>query len=227
MKPNQVNENINSEIQDPTLSYLTSLNSEQKEAVTKTDGYIRVIAGPGTGKTRVLSNRYAYICKTLGISPEHILSVTFTNKAAGEMKKRIKQLTNGSEGRWIGTFHGICNKILSYDIHLLNYPSTFQIIDEEDQKSLLRNIFDENNITLSNHTFNGILNAINLFKRNYTFYVPIMTGPNSDFHYFPDSEIADHRSTSFIIHQFLMAQRKNYYLDYSDLREPLKISYQY
>ena len=193
------------------------LNEDQQAAVYQTDGYVRVIAGPGTGKTRVLSNRYAYICQTLGILPEHIMSVTFTNKAAAEMKRRIRDLTNQEDGRWIGTFHGICKKILSYDIHLLHYPSTFQIIDEEDQKALLRDIFEENHVTMGQHTYHSILDGINLFKLNYRSYVPIMTAPDTNAGYFPQLDANDHLSANFIILQYLIAQRKNYYLDFSDL----------
>ena len=144
---------------------LAGLNERQREAVTATEGYVRVAAGAGSGKTRVLTARYAFIAKALGVSPDHILSVTFTNKAAQEMKRRIRAVLPEAEGGWILTFHSACHKILREEIGKLAYPSNFMVIDEEDQKELLQKIFRENGLTLKD----------------------------------------------------LLAQRKNYYLDFNDL----------
>ena len=127
---------------------LSQLNSEQRAAVEETEGYVRVAAGAGSGKTRVLTCRYIYIAKALGVAPEHMLSVTFTNKAAWEMRKRIRARMPDEDGGWILTFHSACHKILKQDISLLAYPSNFMVLDEEDQKSILQRIYDENGLTL-------------------------------------------------------------------------------
>ena len=95
-----------------TEDILSGLNENQLAAVTATEGYVRVAAGAGSGKTRVLTDRYVYIAEMLGISPEHILSVTFTNKAAREMRNRIRRYIPDEEGGWILTFHSACHKIL-------------------------------------------------------------------------------------------------------------------
>ena len=91
---------------------LEKLNGEQQLAVKQTEGYVRVVAGAGSGKTRVLTHRYVYIAKILGVPPEHILTVTFTNKAANVMKSRIREFIPDEDGGWVGTFHSICRKLL-------------------------------------------------------------------------------------------------------------------
>ena len=99
-----------------------NLNEKQRAAVEETEGYVRVAAGAGSGKTNVLTCRYVYIAKMLGVAPEHILSVTFTNKAAREMRNRIRRYIPDEEGGWILTFHSACHKILKEEGHLLAYP---------------------------------------------------------------------------------------------------------
>jgi len=195
-------------------SYFENLNEKQIESVKSTEGYIRVVAGAGSGKTKVLTNRYTYINKALGISQENILCVTFTNKAAKEMSSRIKQMIPESGLGWIGTFHGICFKILREDINLLNYPKEFKCIDNEDQKDILRDIFEKHNIKLRNNSFSKILSKIRIFKKNYN-YVPVLVDPYPTFKFkglSPESDL-----TSFVIREYLIAQRKNYYLDFDDL----------
>ena len=119
---------------------LGELNAQQLSAVEETEGYVRVAAGAGSGKTKVLTARYVYIAKALGVPPEHILSVTFTNKAAWEMKRRIRAYLPDEDGGWILTFHSACHKILKQDISALAYPSNFMVLDEEDQKAILQRI---------------------------------------------------------------------------------------
>ena len=94
---------------------LDSLNEEQREAVTTTEGYVRVIAGAGSGKTRALTYRFAYLVNEIGILPSHILCVTFTNKAAAEMRNRIRALTGDNDTGYISTFHGFCVSVLQED----------------------------------------------------------------------------------------------------------------
>ena len=109
------------------------LNPEQQAAVETTEGYIRVVAGAGSGKTRTLTRRYLYLVEALGISTSSILCVTFTNKAAAEMKKRIRQALPDQDLGRITTFHGFCMALLKEDCHVAQYPSTFIVLDEEDK----------------------------------------------------------------------------------------------
>lgn len=195
---------------------LAGLNERQREAVTATEGYVRVAAGAGSGKTRVLTARYAFIAKALGVSPDHILSVTFTNKAAQEMKRRIRAVLPEAEGGWILTFHSACHKILREEIGKLAYPSNFMVIDEEDQKELLQKIFRENGLTLKDFSFRDILDALEYYKSEDD-YVPFLTDPlrRAAAPRLPEAEKP--KSLHAVILQYLLAQRKNYYLDFNDL----------
>ena len=106
---------------------LYGLNPAQREAVTETEGYVRVIAGAGAGKTKALTHRYAYIISELGISPSNILCITFTNKAANEMKKRIKaMLGEAFDTSFVATLHAFCTRVLREDISKLFYPENFR-----------------------------------------------------------------------------------------------------
>ena len=118
---------------------LEGLNEEQKKAVTTTEGYVRVIAGAGSGKTRALTHRYVYLVNDIGIATANILCVTFTNKAANEMKKRIRNMIGDQDTGMVCTFHGFCVQLLREDIHTMNYPDSFLILDEEDVEAVLRN----------------------------------------------------------------------------------------
>ncbi|MFC4871284.1 ATP-dependent helicase [Negadavirga shengliensis] len=126
------------------MEYLSSLNPPQREAVERTQGPLMIIAGAGSGKTRVLTYRIAHLIQAKGVDPFHILSLTFTNKAANEMKQRIEKLI-GLEARntWMGTFHSVFAKILRVEAHKLGYPSNFTIYDTDDSKSLIRSIVKE------------------------------------------------------------------------------------
>ena len=129
------------------MTHLEELNPQQREAAITTEGYIRVVAGAGSGKTKTLTARYLYLVEMLGISTANILCVTFTNKAAAEMKKRIRrQLPDQDLGR-ITTFHGFCVGLLKEDCHVVQYPTTFIVLDEEDKESILRRVFEDLGIT--------------------------------------------------------------------------------
>ena len=137
------------------------LNSKQREAVTSTEGRVRVVAGAGSGKTRALAYRYAYIVNELGIDPANILCLTFTNKAAQEMKSRIGQLVPpGYTNDFVCTIHGFCVRFLREEIHRLGYPKNFQILDEEDCKTLARQVLTENNTERSVKTVRDLLEAL-------------------------------------------------------------------
>lgn len=126
------------------MPLLKSLNPKQREAVLSTDGPLLVIAGAGSGKTRVLTHRIAYMIKEKHVAPQNILAVTFTNKAANEMKHRLNHLTGIlSREIWIGTFHSICGRILRHDIDKIGWRRDFLIFDEDDQESILREIIKE------------------------------------------------------------------------------------
>ena len=101
---------------------LQGLNAAQREAVTSTEGFVRVIAGAGSGKTRALTYRFAYLVNELGILPGNILCVTFTNKSAAEMRQRIHRLTGDNDTGYINTFHGFCVSILQEDSYAVQYP---------------------------------------------------------------------------------------------------------
>ena len=116
---------------------LRGLNDKQLQAVKATEGRVRIIAGAGSGKTRVLAYRYAYLVDVLGIDPGNILCLTFTNKAAQEMRNRINTLIGGEHASdFICTIHSFCVKFLREEIFRLGYPKTFQILDEEAMKAI-------------------------------------------------------------------------------------------
>ncbi len=124
------------------MSNLTDqLNEQQKEAVLKTEGPLLILAGAGSGKTRVLTHRTAYLIKECGVNPYQILAITFTNKAAGEMRERIHKMVGmGAESIWVSTFHSMCVRILRRYIDRLGYSTNFTIYDADDQKSLMKEI---------------------------------------------------------------------------------------
>lgn len=123
------------------------LNPKQREAAMYLDSHLRIIAGAGSGKTRVLTYRIAYLIEEIGIEPRHILAITFTNKAANEMKERVVHLLGEyASGALLCTIHSLCVRILRQNIRVLNYPNNFVIMDEEDQKSLLKKIFKDKQI---------------------------------------------------------------------------------
>ena len=133
--------------------YLKGLNLPQFEAVTTTEGYVRVVAGAGSGKTRALVSRFAYLVREMGILPSNILCVTFTNKAAGEMKRRISNLTGDNDTGYINTFHGFCVSILQEDSYAVQYPKSFLVLDNSDIDDLLRIIYEERGLTMKDMTF--------------------------------------------------------------------------
>ena len=156
---------------------LDGLNKQQQEAVTMTDGPILIIAGAGSGKTKTLTHRVAYLIKNQGVNPRNILAVTFTNKAAGEMCERIMRilypeadknykysLYHNSSLPTIGTFHAICSKILRSEIEPLGYSKTFHIIDDQDQQALMKRTLKELEIDPQQFNPRAILAAIGKAK---------------------------------------------------------------
>ena len=122
------------------MNYLQTLNERQLEAVTSNEKYIRVVAGAGSGKTKVLTSRISYLVES-GIEPSKILAITFTNKASKEMKERVlKNIDDILESPFISTFHSFCVRFLREEINSLGYPKDFNIIDEEDKTKLVKEI---------------------------------------------------------------------------------------
>ena len=129
--------------------YFESLNEEQKIAVRTTEGPVRVIAGAGTGKTRALTGRYCYLVDMLGVAPKNILCVTFTNRAAGEMKARIRRaLGDDLDLGYVCTIHAFCVQLLKEDANVLHFPKNFIILDTEDQKDMLQKVFQDMHLSL-------------------------------------------------------------------------------
>ena len=134
-------EHVMSENTENEMSIYDTLNDRQKEAVFCTEGPLLILAGAGSGKTRVLTHRIAYLIDRMGVNPWHILAITFTNKAAGEMRERVDKLVGfGSESIWVSTFHSACVRILHRHIDLLGYDTNFTIYDTDDQKTVMKEV---------------------------------------------------------------------------------------
>ncbi len=143
------------------MDLLNNLNEAQYKAVVTNNRYVRIIAGAGSGKTRVLITRIAYLIRHLGVFPGSILAITFTNKAANEMKDRIyKMLNDEGSGVWISTIHSLCVRILREDITAINYPRNFTVLDSDDQKSILKEAYKELGVDRQKISFNSMLDYI-------------------------------------------------------------------
>lgn len=150
------------------MKYLSTLNERQLEAVKHTEGYLRVIAGAGSGKTKLLVSRYAYLVKEYGIDAANILCVTFTNKAAGEMKRRIKNLIGEEyDTSLICTYHGLCVRILKGDNEKIFFPKEFQIIDNAMQKSIIGDIYQKFELKLDYASFEKVVKQISRYKAQH------------------------------------------------------------
>ena len=139
----------------------SSLNDAQKEAVVAEDKHLRIIAGAGSGKTRVLTMRIAYLIEKMGVFPKNILAITFTNKAAAEMKSRIgAMLGDDLNTVWISTIHSLCMRILREDIAVMGYPKNFTVVDQNDQHQILKEAYKEYGIDKKNLSYGNVLNYI-------------------------------------------------------------------
>lgn len=148
------------------MEYLKGLNEAQTQAVQQTEGPVMIIAGAGSGKTRVITMRVAHLLQK-GVSPFNILVLTFTNKAAREMKDRItQQVGNEAKNVWMGTFHSVFAKILRAEADKINYPSNFTIYDTEDSKSVLKAIIKEKNLDEKIYNVNAVMGRISVAKNN-------------------------------------------------------------
>lgn len=195
---------------------LCQLNQAQLEAVTSTEGFIRVIAGAGSGKTRALSHRFAFLVNEIGILPGNILCVTFTNKAANEMRHRIHNLIADNDTGYINTFHGFCVSILQEDSHAVQYPKNFLVLDNQDIDSMLKIIYEERGLTLRHKTFSKARDMIEMYKleRYPNYYLDLITMSLDTLRqkYLGATDVND-----IIFYGYLYQEKKCFGLDYNDL----------
>ena len=147
------------------MSIYDTLNKEQKEAVFHTEGPLLLLAGAGSGKTRCLTHRIAYLIDEMGVKPWNILAITFTNKAAGEMRERVNQLVDyGADQVWVSTFHSMCVRILRRHIDRIGFANEFTIYDTDDQKTVMKNICKRLDINTKIYKERALLGAISSAK---------------------------------------------------------------
>ena len=160
--------------------YLTRLNPEQRAAVETVDGPLLVLAGAGTGKTRVLTTRFAHILLTRRAFPNQVLAVTFTNKAAREMRERVAAiLGEPAEGLWLGTFHALCARMLRRHAEHVGLSSNFTILDTDDQLRLLKQVMEAERIDTKRWVPAALMGVIQRWKdRGLT---PARITPNEDY----------------------------------------------
>ena len=198
------------------IDLLEGLNEQQKEAVSTTEGYIRVIAGAGSGKTRALTHRFAYLVNDIGILPGNILCVTFTNKAANEMRQRIHQLTGDNDTGYINTFHGFCVSVLQEDSHAVSYPKNFLVLDNSDIDSMLEIIYEERGLTLRDMTFGAARDMIENQKlfRKPEYYNDLIRMTLDELY---EKYQTATKKDDIIFYGYLHQQKKCFGLDYNDL----------
>jgi len=192
------------------------LNDEQLAAVTTTEGFVRVIAGAGSGKTRALTHRFAFLVNDLGILPENILCVTFTNKAANEMRQRVHNLVGDSDTGYINTFHGFCVSVLQEDSHAVQYPKSFLVLDNSDIDAMLRIIYEERGLTLRDKTFSDARNMIEIQKlfKKPEYYLDMIDLSLDALH---DKYLNAAGTDDIIFYGYLYQEKKCFSLDYNDL----------
>ena len=149
------------------MDKFSSLNEMQQSAVYNTEGPLLILAGAGSGKTRVLTHRIAYLIEEMGVAPWNILAITFTNKAAGEMRERVNSLVGmGAESVWVSTFHSTCVRILRRFIDRLGYENNFTIYDTDDQKTVMKRVIKKLDLNPKMYKERAILNEISRAKDN-------------------------------------------------------------
>ena len=191
------------------MSIYDTLNPKQKEAVLHTDGPLLILAGAGSGKTRVLTHRIAYLIDECGVNPWNIMAITFTNKAAGEMRERVDDLVGfGAESIWVSTFHSSCVRILRRHIESLGYTTSFSIYDSDDQKTLMRQVFKAMNVDTKQFKERSVLAAISSAKDKLITPEEFLLNAGADFR---------EKKTGEIYKEYQKQLRKNNALDFDDL----------
>lgn len=198
------------------MDILQGLNQTQLEAVTSTEGFIRVIAGAGSGKTRTLSHRFAYLVNDIGILPGNILCVTFTNKSANEMRQRIHKLTGDNDTGYISTFHSFCVSVLQEDSNAVQYPKSFLVLDNSDIDSMLAIIYEERGLTLRSMTFSNARDMIEIrkLKKDPEYYMDMITMSLDTLREKYESAVSP---SDIIFYGYLYQEKKCFGLDYNDL----------
>ena len=190
------------------------LNASQQRAAEETEGPVRLVAGAGTGKTRTLTARYVYITETLGIPPENILCVTFTNRAANEMRQRVRALIGEKDTGYICTFHSLGLQILKEDITALNWPSAFTVLDSEDKSALLSTVFSDMHMTLKEMTLKHAADITEDMKIDMQ-YIDLLMGTKPEELREKIARETDRVREMFL--RYLYEQKKVYGLDFEDL----------
>lgn len=195
---------------------LAQLNDSQKDAVTSTEGYIRVVAGAGTGKTRALTHRFAYLVNEVGVLPGAILCATFTNRAAAEMKQRIRKLTSDNDGGYVCTFHSFCVSVLQEESNAVGYPKSFLVIDNNDIDAMLQIIYDERGLTLRDMTFGNARDMIEIIKgiEKPNYYLDMIDLPLDKLR---EKYLEAKTAKDIIFYGYLYQEKKCFALDYNDL----------
>ena len=195
---------------------LRTLNAAQREAVTTTEGTVRVIAGAGSGKTRALSHRFAYLVNEMGILPGNILCVTFTNKAANEMRQRIHNLTGDNDTGYINTFHGFCVSVLQEDSYAVQYPRSFLVLDNSDIDAMLQIIYEERGLTLRDKTVAQARDMIEIQKgiRKPDYYKDLIGMSLEELREKYEQAVG---VDDVIFYGYLYQEKKCFGLDYNDL----------
>ncbi len=190
------------------------LNERQLSAVKETEGYVRVIAGAGSGKTSVLVNRYLYLVNELAIDSDSILCITFTRKARNEMVERIrKEVPDDQSLDFVMTYHSLGSHFLKEEIKVLGYPSnSFRIFDERDTKKVLNRIYEDHDMKLDNPSLEDIRDRITAYKKREE-YIPLMMNRDYASHILTKRKTMDDE----IIDCYLLNQRKGRWLDFDDL----------
>lgn len=191
------------------MSLLDALNEPQRQAVMATDGPLLILAGAGSGKTRVLTHRTAYLIEECGVNPYNIMAITFTNKAAGEMRERIDQMVGyGSESIWVCTFHSTCVRILRRYIDRLGFGTNFTIYDSDDQKTLMKDICKRLEIDTKMYKEKMFLSAISSAKDELIDPIEFETRAAGDY---------VKRKQAQVYQEYQQALKQNNALDFDDL----------
>ena len=191
------------------MSIYDTLNPPQREAVAQTEGPVLILAGAGSGKTRVLTHRIAYLMDEKGVNPWNILAITFTNKAAQEMRERVDKLVGfGSESIWVSTFHSACVRILRRHIDNLGYDMNFTIYDTDDQKSLMKDVCRKMNIDTKIYKERSLLAQISHAKDE------LLTPDDMEMKAAGDYNM---KKVASVYREYQAALRKNNALDFDDL----------
>ena len=191
------------------MSIYDTLNPPQREAVAQTERPVLILAGAGSGKTRVLTHRIAYLMEEMGVNPWNILAITFTNKAAQEMRERVDKLVGfGSESIWVSTFHSACVRILRRHIDNLGYDTNFTIYDTDDQKSLMKDVCRKLNIDTKVYKERSLLAQISHAKDE------LLTPDDMEMKAAGDYNM---KKVASVYREYQAALRKNNALDFDDL----------